>query len=193
MKYYIYIIKNTINNKVYVGSTKSPHSRKHSHFRALNKNKHHSIYLQRSYNKYKKESFEFIIIGEFSDNNRKERELFYINNYKSHLSDFGYNMWIPNDSIINFTCCQDTKNKIKDSHIKSGYAIPIVAYNIQDGSIINEYTSLKSCSSNLNVHVAIIHDIINKNNNRLSYKGMTFRKKGDVYDYKPSSKQRFIK
>lgn len=192
MKYYIYIIKNIVNNKVYVGSTKSPYSRKISHFRNLLKNNHHSIYLQRSYNKYKKENFEFIVLSEFNDENRKENELLYINKYKSYLPQYGYNMWIPDDSKINFTCCQITKNKIKESHIKSGYSIPVVAYNIIDGSVIKEYMSLKECSLDLKIHIAIIHDIINKNKNRLSYKGMTFRKIGDIYDYKPSSKQRFM-
>lgn len=191
MKYYIYIIKNTINNKVYVGSTKSYHSRKYSHFRALKNNKHHSIYLQNSYNKYGINNFIFEVIKEFNDDNRKETELYYILNYKSNQSKFGYNMWIPDKSNINFTCCQLTKDKIKQSHINTGYSIPVIAYNILDDSIIGKYTSLKECSLDLNVHIAIIHDIIYKKNNRLSYKKMTFIKDGDIYSYKPSNKQRF--
>ena len=62
MKGYIYIIRNSINGKFYIGSSKKYHIRKLRHFNELRKNKHHSIHLQRAFNKYSEENFEFIII-----------------------------------------------------------------------------------------------------------------------------------
>ena len=62
MKGYIYIIRNRINGKFYIGSTKNYHVRKLKHFNDLRKNKHHSIHLQRAFNKYSEKNFDFIII-----------------------------------------------------------------------------------------------------------------------------------
>lgn len=62
--YYIYEIKNIINNKRYIGRTKYPEKRKERHFRELKANKHHSIYLQRAFNKYGEENFVFNILQE---------------------------------------------------------------------------------------------------------------------------------
>ena len=50
--YSIYKIKNNINDKVYIGSTKEFEKRKSRHINELKKNCHHSIYFQRFYNKH---------------------------------------------------------------------------------------------------------------------------------------------
>ena len=77
---YLYEIKNIINNKRYIGRTCNPDIRKKRHFRELEKNKHHCIFLQRAFNKYGKENFIFNIIN--TRNTLKEiqeLELSYIN------------------------------------------------------------------------------------------------------------------
>lgn len=51
--FYIYEIINNINNKKYIGSTNNLKDRFNKHKRELKNNKHHSIYFQRFYNKYK--------------------------------------------------------------------------------------------------------------------------------------------
>lgn len=71
----IYKIVNTINNKFYIGSSKNLHKRKLRHFNSLRKDKHHNIYLQRSFNKYG-EVFIFEVIEECEK--LFERETFYI-------------------------------------------------------------------------------------------------------------------
>ena len=62
MEGYIYKIVNKITKEFYVGSTLYPNKRKKQHFNDLKHEKHHSIYLQRAYNKYGIENFEFIIV-----------------------------------------------------------------------------------------------------------------------------------
>lgn len=52
MKSGIYQIKNTLNNKVYVGSAKDFEKRWKRHFKDLEKGCHSSIKLQMSFNKY---------------------------------------------------------------------------------------------------------------------------------------------
>lgn len=58
----IYQIVNQVNGKRYIGSALSLKTRERNHFSSLLYNKHHSIHLQRSYNKYDKENFEFQIL-----------------------------------------------------------------------------------------------------------------------------------
>lgn len=67
----IYFIKNLKNSKIYIGSTKNFKKRKNTHTRQLKNNKHHCVYLQRSYNKYGQENFIFGILEECN-----EKELF---------------------------------------------------------------------------------------------------------------------
>ena len=66
MKAAIYKIMNRLNNHIYVGSSVSLKKRWWDHRNSLRKGSHHSIPLQRAWNKYGESSFEFLII-EFVD------------------------------------------------------------------------------------------------------------------------------
>lgn len=76
MKICIYQIRNILNNKIYIGSTKNLRKRKIRHLRDLNKSCHHCIYLQRAYNKYGVENFVFEVLEECDNNDlfTKEKE-----------------------------------------------------------------------------------------------------------------------
>jgi len=58
----IYKIVNKINGKYYVGSSSDIHLRWKCHLKELRGGYHHNDYLQRSFNKYGEDGFEFIII-----------------------------------------------------------------------------------------------------------------------------------
>jgi len=60
----IYQIRNKINGKFYAGSTIGFSQRRKAHLDMLKKKKHHSDILQRAWNKYGEDSFEFIILEE---------------------------------------------------------------------------------------------------------------------------------
>lgn len=72
MKGYIYKIVNNITGKFYIGSTIAPNERKIRHFRDLEEGIHHSIFLQRAYNKYGKNNFVFSIVKEKEFDNEDE-------------------------------------------------------------------------------------------------------------------------
>lgn len=55
----VYCITNKVNNKKYIGSSKSIRKRKYGHFTLLKKNKHKNKHLQNAYNLYGKENFIF--------------------------------------------------------------------------------------------------------------------------------------
>jgi group I intron endonuclease len=58
----VYAITNTLNGHAYIGSSVNISQRWRAHINSLNKNEHHSDYLQRAWNKYGADSFEFTTI-----------------------------------------------------------------------------------------------------------------------------------
>ena len=63
----IYKIENSVNGKLYVGSSSEIPNRKYNHFNTLRKNEHPNSHLQNAYNKYGKDAFEFAILEEVKD------------------------------------------------------------------------------------------------------------------------------
>lgn len=59
----IYSIRNMVTGKLYVGSSGDIEKRMSDHRVALNRGSHHSITLQRAWDKYGAEAFEFSIIA----------------------------------------------------------------------------------------------------------------------------------
>jgi group I intron endonuclease len=76
----IYKIVNITSNKVYIGSAIRLDHRKRQHFSLLKLNKHHSIHLQRAYNKNPK-NFKFEILEFCNKNELLDKENFYLNYY----------------------------------------------------------------------------------------------------------------
>jgi group I intron endonuclease len=60
--YVLYEIRNTVNEKRYIGCTQKWQDRKQEHIRTLSQNTHHNSYLQRAWNKYGSDKFIFSII-----------------------------------------------------------------------------------------------------------------------------------
>lgn len=187
---YIYAIKNLINNKVYIGSTKSFKNRKYEHFWKLKKGIHHSEHLQKSYNKYGKDFFSFYIIEECSIENRKEKELYHIDQFKAFERNFGYNTHEPNQD--KFKCSDETKQKIRESKRNSTFRpmIPIDLYKTT-GEFVCLFETIIDCARFLSIPNGIFTDILK--GRRKSFKGYTVVHKGTEFTYKTSLKQRDMK
>lgn len=71
---YIYAIRNKNDEKFYVGRTVNFRIRWNTHIQLLKSNKHHCIHLQRAWNKYGEESFEFDLM-EIIDTGKREGDL----------------------------------------------------------------------------------------------------------------------
>ncbi len=65
----IYAIVNLKTEKFYIGSAVKLNSRKSLHLNQLRKGKHHSKYLQNSYNKHGEECFIFKVLEYVEDEN----------------------------------------------------------------------------------------------------------------------------
>jgi len=88
----IYMIKNDINNKVYIGqTTKSLYNRKRDHLSRLRNGKHFNSHLQNSFNKYKESSFCFSVLHKCNISDLDKFEILYINLYNSLKESIGYN------------------------------------------------------------------------------------------------------
>lgn len=74
----IYLIVNILNNKVYIGSSCNTRNRWRLHVNQLNNNKHHSIILQRAWNKYSSEQFVFTIFENCEPDQLLIREQYWI-------------------------------------------------------------------------------------------------------------------
>jgi group I intron endonuclease len=87
----IYRIRNTITNKVYIGSSRDMFERRAEHRRLLRKGEHRSVKLQRSFDKHGEEAFVFEILEEVKDKLRLcDLEQVWIDWYSASVE--GYNM-----------------------------------------------------------------------------------------------------
>jgi group I intron endonuclease len=81
----IYSIKNKLNGKVYIGSSKNIEGRIYHHKQLLARGKHHSIKLQRAWNRDGADNFEFSIIETVEENiNLFEVEQNFIDQYEAY-------------------------------------------------------------------------------------------------------------
>lgn len=90
----IYKIENKINKKVYIGQSVDIHKRWNAHRSELTRGVHYNDYLQRSWNKYGSDNFEFSVIEECKEDELDNREIYWIDFYKSCEENFGYNSQI---------------------------------------------------------------------------------------------------
>lgn len=88
----IYCIENTINHKKYIGQSIDIKNRWCNHKNDLNKGIHDNDYLQKSWNKYGEENFEFYILEHCSRDELDEKEIYYIELYNTIDGDCGYNL-----------------------------------------------------------------------------------------------------
>ena len=88
----IYKITNILNNKVYVGQSTDIYTRWTTHRNELNNNRHHNIYLQKSWNKYGEENFQFDILESCAEDSLDEKECYYIELLNSIDKKYGYNL-----------------------------------------------------------------------------------------------------
>ena len=101
------IYKLTINNKFYIGSAKNIGIRLSKHLLDLERNLHHSIYLQRAWNKYQNINIEIIEICD----NIIEREQYYIDTLQPH-----FNLCKNATNCNGIKRSENHKNKISEHH-----------------------------------------------------------------------------
>lgn len=108
----IYKITNTVNGKAYVGSSKNIQKRFKTHMYALDSNEHHSVKLQRAWNKHGSSKFTFDVILLCSIENLIMYEQICIDHNKA--AELGYNICIKSGSREGAPHSKDVVNKMTE-------------------------------------------------------------------------------
>ena len=162
MKNVIYKISNNINDKIYIGSSKEFNNRINQHRYNLKKGNHHSILLQRHYNKYGIESLVFEIIEKCSFEDLIKREQFYIDSLEPFFN-------IRRTAESNFGLKRSDESKLKQSIKMKGR---IVSKEVRDkisksqlGKIVSIETKVKISNQKIGINNHMFEKFGNKHHN----------------------------
>ncbi len=155
----IYCIKNKTNGKIYIGSSNNIERRFRKHRTELNTQRHSNKYLNRAYNKYGKDNFEFIILEECNVEDLITREIYYIATHDSLKRNKGYNLSIPrkHPSITANEEYRNILSNAKKGVIPSNYEVmrkirwkKVEVTNLE-GEVLHVFNSLKETEETLNI------------------------------------------
>jgi len=117
----VYCIKNTINNKEYVGlTTRTLKERWKQHIRESNREGgwEWNTPLGNAIKKYGKDSFEVFVLEECSSKTEmKQKEIQLIRERKSLASETGYNLTLGGDGRLGYKLSEETKRKIGEGNL----------------------------------------------------------------------------
>lgn len=176
----IYCIRNQINGKIYIGSTKTSFSiRKNKHLRLLRKNLHYNEHLQNAWNYYGEDKFSFEILLICNSDECEKYEGDFIKLYSSNKHDFGYNIACVSSYPFNYKMSEIHNNEKSIRKLNKAKQIngleskerglpkPFKVYDL-DGNFIKEYKSLKEfllCDGGSKSHLSTV-----LNNRKLFFK-----------------------
>lgn len=117
----IYKITCTTNQKIYIGSALNLRRRYRVHFGALKQNKHHSVTLQRAFNKYGADAFifevlELILLPELLT----AREQYWLDKFQSFNPHKGYNIAPNAGSSLGIKHSPEYSEKIRQANLRRG-------------------------------------------------------------------------
>lgn len=171
----IYGILNTVTHKWYIGSTHDFNDRIRRHLYYLKLNSHHSQKLQRAWNKYGENVFDFFILEEVDSSNIEKLydiEESYIKKFDSYHN--GYNCTDICHECPKFTLSEEARNKFILTKIKS-----VIAINRFSGKVEKEFDSISNAAKYYNTSTTNISGVCK---HRLRYiKNIIFVYK-DEYD-----------
>lgn len=108
----IYRIRNTENNRAYIGSAKDMYVRQGKHLSLLRKGKHHSRHLQAAWSKYGEARFVFEQIEHCATEALIEREQFWLDNASCE-----YNVAPTAGNTLGIRLTDERKAKISAAHL----------------------------------------------------------------------------
>lgn len=106
----VYSIKNVINNKEYIGSSKNLYNRLHEHLNNLKYNKGHNSHLQNAWNKYGENNFVYKIISFCDIQEQFDKEQYYLDLYNPE-----YNFAAKVIAFTNRTVPEEERKRISET------------------------------------------------------------------------------
>ena len=92
---YVYLLKNNVTNRIYVGRTHSPEFRLRQHMSALRSNRHTNELMQTDFNTYGEHTFSFEVVDKKENLTRSGIEGLWILKLKTYDKKHGYNYKDP--------------------------------------------------------------------------------------------------
>lgn len=111
----IYCIENIINRKKYIGQSADIFKRWICHKSELNNNCHYNNYLQKSWNKYGENNFNFSILEKCLPEELDDKEIKWIKYYNT-FNGIGYNLTEGGGGRQGYTLSEETKQAISKSN-----------------------------------------------------------------------------
>lgn len=192
----IYGIKNLVNEKMYVGQAINIYKRWKDHIDDLDEDKHYNLHLQRSWNLYGKENFDFFILEECSQEDLNQKEIFYVDKFNAYTN--GYNQtrggdgslgYRHSDDVIEKMCqiqqerFQDISNReiMRNAHEFESKPILQIDFN---GNVVSEWSSANWAAKMLNLNVIAITNALKCRQRKKTYAGYIW-----IYacDYNPDT------
>lgn len=174
MKSGIYQIINKITGHSYIGSSKNLKRRHNQHLRLLKSNKNHSIHLQRAWNKYGADSFEFKILSYCTEDLLFKLEQWFVDNLHPE-----YNICIQDVSVPIGLNHQQNFDKEKYSIIAKerlktnenfGWKSQIIEKLDDAGNVIETYSSLKEFAIIHSCSIGNVGKALKRGNNCKGFK-----------------------
>lgn len=111
----IYQIKNTLNGKIYIGSSKNMNARIRGHRVKLRKNKHCNSHLQSAWNKYGEKSFIYSVIEICQEEVLIKKEQFYVDKLEVINPKIGYNKASDIRRTAGYKWTDESRKKLSNS------------------------------------------------------------------------------
>lgn len=158
----IYQIRNLVNGKIYIGSSINFKDRWYHHDNRLKSDKHHSVHLQNSWNKYGKDNFIFEIL-ELVENKNKLilREQYYLDLIKPWDIEIGYNINKNARTRLGTKHTEESKEKNRQSQLGAK------GYWYGRGHECGSFNKLKSAEAKKKISDSIKLWWANKKQNKL--------------------------
>jgi excinuclease UvrABC nuclease subunit len=181
----IYRITNSINDDIYIGSSKDLYNRKTTHIYYLLKNKHHSYKLQSFINVYGIESLHFeilILLNKNADLIKYEKEYikyynpFYnIDHTLQEKNNYCFSEAIRNKMSIRFKGRKMPKRTLRYRNtIRRNNSKPVLQYDLNN-NFIKKWKSSTEAARELNLNISKIKGCANYEKYRHSTGGFIWK------------------
>ena len=127
----VYSILCLKTKKLYIGSATSVKIRIYEHKRTLNKGSHHNCHLQKAWDKYGEDSFQFLIVQLVDVDLLIATEQYWIDKTQAANPAFGFNICKLAGSALGTKRTPDQRKRISDGHLGIGAGKQLSAAHIQ--------------------------------------------------------------
>ena len=192
----IYYIECSISQKKYIGCTINIKSRKGSHFTCLRCKRHNNQKLQRAFNKYGENNFQFNVLEYCEESFLSEREVYWINYFDS--VDKGYNILEGGKSGYKMSAklIKERAVKIKKTYSNKDrtkhHSVKFIFEYTTDGDFVRKWDSIKIASEETDIPYNTLRKCLHGHLKRFKTTMWSFYFRGDKIEPYKRTKGKFI-